>query len=59
MRLDLPRPTAQVAVKEILLFSEFSESDTDVAFKIIPAQTKIFTGAHRSLVESELSALNI
>jgi len=44
--LDLPGPTAQGAVEEILLLPDLSEGHTDVALKIIPAKTKLFTGTH-------------
>jgi len=39
--LDLPGAAAQSAVKEILLFSDLPEGNTDVAFKIIPPQAEL------------------
>ena len=40
--LNLPGTTAQGAVKSIFFLSDISESHTDIAFKIIPSQTKLF-----------------
>ena len=44
--LDLSGTTAQCAIKEILLLSDFPESNTDVALEIIPAETELFIAAH-------------
>ena len=40
--LDLSLATAQSDIEEILLLSDLSKSRTDVALKIIPAETKLF-----------------
>ena len=44
--LDLPGTTTEGAVKEILLLSDIPEGHTDVALKIIPAETKLLTCTH-------------
>ena len=44
--LNLPGAAAEGAVKEFFVFSDFSKSDTDVAFKIIPPQTELLIGSH-------------
>jgi len=57
--LDLSGPTTQGAVKKILLFSDFSEGQTDVTLKIIPPQTELLSRAHlvlAGLVSAELSS---
>ena len=46
--LDLSGATAESAVKQILLFSDLPEGQTNVALKIIPAKAKLITGAHHN-----------
>ena len=42
VRLDLLVVAGECHVKEVFVLSEFSEGHTDVAFKVIPPQTKLF-----------------
>ena len=44
--LDLSGATAKSAVKEVLLLPDLPEGHTDVALKIIPTETKLFTRPH-------------
>ena len=46
MCLDLSGSTAQGAVEEILLLSDFSEGHTDVALEVIPTEAKLLIGTH-------------
>ena len=48
--LDLSGATAESAVKQILLFSDLPEGQTNVALKIIPAKAKLITGTHHNSV---------
>ena len=42
VRLDLLVVAGEGHVKEVFVLSEFSEGHADVAFKVIPSQTKLF-----------------
>ena len=44
--LDLSGSTAQGTIKEVFLLSDLPEGDANVAFKIIPAETKLLTRTH-------------
>merc|ERR1719180_267729 len=45
-------------VKKVLVFSQLSEGDTDVAFKVVPPQTKLFCTPHFNLLSLTLVSLS-
>ena len=53
MSVDLPSATTQRHVKEVLLLSDVLEGRPDVAFEVVPFETKLF--APHSLCEWSLS----
>ena len=55
--LDLPGATAQGAVKEVFFLPDIPEGKTDVALKIIPAQTKLFCGSHSLQISTLLVSI--
>ena len=57
MSLNLSGATAQSQIKEIFFFSEVSECNTYIAFKVIPSQAKLLIGTHCEILKKTLTVL--
>ena len=56
--LDLLVIAGKGHVEKVLVFSQLSEGHTDVAFKVVPPQTKLFCTPHFILLSLTLVSLS-